>query len=122
MAIVPTKVDLDQVPGLPMDDDGVVFAAPWEAKAFALVVHLHQRGAFEWNAWVKALANEIAVDRTQGGVTPYYQLWLAAAESLMTGHALIDAEHLAATRDTLRAAQTAVVAHDHDHDHADHAH
>ncbi|MBI2802346.1 MAG: nitrile hydratase accessory protein [Gammaproteobacteria bacterium] len=115
MAVAPANADLEQVPGLPTDDEGVVFAAPWEAKAFALVVHLHQRGAFEWSAWVKALAAEIAADKTRGAATPYYQLWLTAAESLMTSQALIDGERLNTTRATLRAAQTSAPGHDHVH-------
>ena len=122
MALESLGVDLSSVPGLPKDEDGVVFAAPWEAKAFALVVHLHQRGAFEWKAWVAALAAEIAADRVRDAATPYYQLWLNAAESLVTSHALIDATRLTATRAAMQAAQASVKNHDHNHDHDVHDH
>jgi len=104
------------VPGIPRDDDGVVFAAPWEAKAFALVVHLHQRGAFAWNDWVNALSGEIAADKARAVPTPYYLLWLAAAERLVAQCGLIDAGQLAAARDALHHAQQ------HDHDHHSHTH
>lgn len=110
--------DLAAVPGLPRDEDGAVFAAPWEAKAFALIVLLHQRGHFEWQAWVQALAAEVAQDRSRDLATPYYLLWLTAAEQLVTARGLLDAGQLAALRTTLHASQ----ADDHDHDHSHHAH
>jgi hypothetical protein len=31
---------------LPRDEEWPVFRAPWEAQAFALVVHLHSLGVF----------------------------------------------------------------------------
>ena len=112
--------DLADVPGLPQDADGAVFAAPWEAKAFALIVLLHKRGHFEWQAWVQTLAAEVAQDRSRAQETPYYLLWLAAAEQLVTARGLLDAGQLAALRSALHAAQTEP--HDHDHDHSHHAH
>jgi len=120
-ASCPTQPDLAAVPGIPKDEDGVVFAAPWEAKAFALVVHLHQQGRFEWQEWVDALSGEIAADRERMPHTPYYELWLAAAEKLMQGKHLVAPDALAAAREALRAGQGGAHDHDHDHDH-DHAH
>ncbi len=110
--------DLADVPGLPRDADGAVFSAPWEAKAFALVVLLHQRGHFGWHAWVQALAAEIAQDRSRAQETPYYLLWLTAAEQLVTARGLLDAEQLATLRAALHAAQAGH--HDHHHDHHTH--
>lgn len=117
---------LKALPGLPQDADSAVFAAPWEAKAFALVVNLHQRGAFAWSDWVQTLAAEIRADREQGADTPYYRLWLAAAEHLVAAQGLVPADQLEAARAALVAAQDGVTApdrehashgHDHDHDH-----
>jgi nitrile hydratase accessory protein len=124
-AVCATQPDLASVPGIPKDDDGVVFAAPWEAKAFALVVHLHQQGRFEWQEWVDALSGEIAADRERMPHTPYYELWLAAAEKLMQGKRLVAADALAAAREALRTTPAGDHAHDHDHVHGDvhqHAH
>lgn len=113
----PALPDFGAVPGLPRDEDGAVFAAPWEAKAFALVVHLHQRGAFAWGDWVNTLSAEIAADRARATETPYYLLWLAAAERLVAQQGLLAEDHLRAAREALHTAQ----AHDHDHAH-DHHH
>lgn len=117
----PPLPNLTAVPGLPKDAEGVVFAAPWEAKAFALVVHLHQQGRFEWQEWVNALSSEIKADEARTPPTPYYELWLAAAEKLMHGKGLVPATQLSATREALRLAQ-AEAAHDHEHAHEEHDH
>lgn len=115
-----TLPDFRAVPGLPRDEEDVVFAAPWEAKAFALIVHLHQRGAFPWQAWVDVLSHEIAADVGRAVETPYYELWLSAAEKLMTGQGLLEGAALGSLREALRAAQGG--SHDHDHDPHDHDH
>lgn len=116
-ASCPALPNLGEVPGLPRDEEGVVFAAPWEAKAFALVVHLHQQGRFAWQEWVDALSGEVAADRDHPPHRPYYELWLSAAEKLIGGKGLVTAERLAAERAALEAAQHAAHDHDHDHDH-----
>jgi len=68
--------------------DEPVFAAPWEAEAFALAVALHEAGAFTWPEWSAALAEEIA----HGGA--YYERWLAALERLVAAKGLTDASTL----------------------------
>lgn len=118
----PALPNLGAVPGLPKDEEGVVFAAPWEAKAFALVVHLYQQGRFEWQEWVDALSGEVAADRERTPHRPYYELWLSAAEKLIDGKGLVPATSLATARDALLAAQQSAAHHDHDHDHHHHDH
>ena len=109
-----TAADFAATPGIPRDGDGVVFAAPWEAKAFALVVHLYQQGRFTWQEWVEFFSGEIAADRDRSPTTPYYELWLTAAEKLVAAKELVGSGAMAAAREALRAGQTE---HDHDHDH-----
>jgi len=121
----PVLPNLAAVPGLPRDEEGAVFAAPWEAKAFALVVHLHQQGRFEWQEWVDALSGEVAADAAREPHQPYYELWLSAAEKLMSRKGLVPAARLASEREALRAAQAAHAEHHdhgHHHDHGDHHH
>ena len=43
----------------PGGDEAPVFGAPWHARAFALVVALHEGGVFTWREWAAALAAEI---------------------------------------------------------------
>src|SRR5271168_2026916 len=49
-------------PRLPRDDDGPVFAEPWQAQAFALAVKLSELGHFTWIEWAEVLAQELKAD------------------------------------------------------------
>ncbi len=109
--------DLQIVPAIPLDEDGAVFNSPWEAKVFAVIVSLHQQGHFEWTEWAETISDEIAKDRGNQPETPYYELWLRAAERIIEEKGLCGADDLRAIKDALLAEQ----ADDHDHDH-DHAH
>jgi nitrile hydratase accessory protein len=84
---------LQDLPPLPRDDEGPVFAEPWQAQAFALAVKLSEQGYFTWKEWAAALAAEIkaAADRgeTDDG-SRYYHYWLAALERLVTEKGLTD--------------------------------
>lgn len=73
------------LPGLPKDDGGPVFRAPWEAQAFALTLTLFERGYFTWKEWTEHLSAEIAAARERGEIddgSRYYEYWLAALEKL----------------------------------------
>lgn len=76
----------EAIPGIPRDDNGPVFRAPWEAHAFAMAVALHQKGLFAWNEWSKMLGEEIK--RAQAAGDPdtgetYYHHWLATLERMV---------------------------------------
>ena len=90
------------IPGIPRDDDGPVFRAPWEAQAFAMTLTLHQRGLFSWSEWAETLGAEIKRAQVAGdpdtGET-YYRHWLAALERLVTAKGLASADTLARYRD-----------------------
>ena len=67
---------------IPRDDRGPVFAEPWEARAFALVVEMNARGLFPWSDFQSLLVEEIRKSEGQGLCRPYYLNWLLAAERL----------------------------------------
>lgn len=64
---------------LPKDADGPVFAAPWEAQAFAMAVTLNEAGVFSWREWAETLATELRAEPMR----PYYESWLVALERLL---------------------------------------
>lgn len=75
-------------PGLPGFADGAapVFAEPWQAQAFALVLALHERGLFTWPEWAAALAAQIRSAQAAGDADrgdTYYRHWLAALEAIV---------------------------------------
>ncbi len=74
-----------------------MFAAPWQAQAFALTVALNARGAFTWTEWADALSKALARDPSDPGAR-YYEHWVAALERLATEGRLVDAEALEARK------------------------
>jgi nitrile hydratase accessory protein len=90
------------VPGVPRDQDGPVFREPWEARAFAMALALHERGLFTWNEWAAALGAQIK--RAQAGGDPdtgetYYGHWLATLEALVAEKGVATANTLHRYRD-----------------------
>lgn len=87
---------------LPRDADGPVFAAPWEAQAFAMAVKLHEAGVFSWPEWAETLGAEL---KAQPG-RPYYESWLAALEKLTEAKGVTtEPERLQRIREWERAAR-----------------
>lgn len=89
--------DAGTMPG----DSGPVFLAPWEARAFAMVVSLNQQGHFSWPEWVGffsvEIANAMAAEKPTHGPA-YYLLWLSAAEKLLASKDLLQEEEYARAR------------------------
>ncbi|HLE69880.1 MAG TPA: nitrile hydratase accessory protein [Vicinamibacteria bacterium] len=84
---------LSDLPRLPRDEGGPVFAEPWQAQAFALAVRLSAQGHFTWKEWAVTLADELkaAADRGEpDDGSHYYEHWLAALERLVTSKHLTD--------------------------------
>ena len=81
---------------IPLGDDGApVFAAPWEASAFALAIRLSGEGYFTWSEWTATLSEEIRAAQRDGdpdmGDT-YYKHWLRALERLCRERGLVSQE------------------------------
>jgi nitrile hydratase accessory protein len=87
---------------LPRDEEGPVFREPWEARAFAVALALHERGVFTWTEWAAALADQIkraqAAGDADGGDT-YYQHWLATLETLVAAKGVAPTDMLHQYRD-----------------------
>lgn len=93
---------LAALPSIPRDADGPVFAEPWQAKAFAIVLQLHERGLFQWDEWAATLAAVIREAQAAGdpdtGET-YYAHWLAALERIVAQKGASSAAALKDRRD-----------------------
>ena len=85
--------ELESLPSMPRDEEGPVFAEPWQAQAFALAVKLSEQGHFTWKEWSAALAEELrgAADRGEpDDGSHYYEHWVTALERLVTAKSLAD--------------------------------
>lgn len=76
--------------------DARAFAAPWQAQAFALTLHLHQRGVFTWSEWAEALSAEVRAPDAAPDGSDYYGHWLAALEQLLIAKGLTEATAMGA--------------------------
>jgi nitrile hydratase accessory protein len=72
---------------IPKDQDGPVFAEPWEAQAFAMAVKLNEAGVFSWTEWAATLGTELHGNPER----PYYESWLAALEKLVEAKGVMSA-------------------------------
>ena len=84
---------LAELPRLPHDEEGPVFAEPWQAQAFALAIRLSEQGHFTWKEWAAALAAELKSTADRGEPDDgkrYYEHWLAALEKLVMAKGLTD--------------------------------
>ena len=93
------------LPGLADEGSDPVFASPWQAQIFSLVVGLHQAGCFSWNEWAEALSREIAEDSNGGAdgvmtheeIDPsdsYYRLWVSALEQILADKTILESDEV----------------------------
>ena len=79
-----------------------MFAAPWQAQAFALAVKLSEQGHFTWKEWAAALADELGAAEKRGEPddgSHYYNHWVAALERLVTEKGLTELPALEERKD-----------------------
>lgn len=87
---------------VPRDETGPVFAEPWEARVFAMVVEMNARGLFGWGEFQSLLVDEIRRSEGEGLCRPYYMNWLLAAERLFEARGLVEREATDAEVERLR--------------------
>lgn len=63
--------------------DDPVFAEPWQAEAFAMVLALHEKGLFSWSEWADTLSSELKKPGVAADGSDYYDCWLRALETLL---------------------------------------
>ncbi len=80
---------------LPRDNGELVFAAPWEGRAFGIAVALSELGRYEWREFSNRLAQEIARSNKDDTDSPYYERWLASLERIAIEKGYITANELA---------------------------
>jgi nitrile hydratase accessory protein len=90
----------------PRDNGEIVFAAPWERRAFGITIALCRSGRCDWESFRQRLIARIAEDETQS----YWNSWAAALEDVL-------AETRAVTPDELDLRHQALLARPPGHDH-----
>ena len=117
------EADVREAP--PRANGELVFAAPWESRAFGIAAALVEQGVFDWNEFREALIAEIAVWESTHAAPEtwsYYARWQAALENVLARKGVCARAELESRADALAALPPGHDhGHDHDHDH-DHDH
>jgi nitrile hydratase accessory protein len=97
---------LADLPLLPRDESGPVFAEPWQAQAFAVVVGLTEAGKIsvtEWADHLSAVLEEAEARGEHDTGRRYYDHWLTALERLVVAKNLTDWAELEHEGEAIRA-------------------
>lgn len=117
MSAVDERIGLmDGDTALPRKNGELVFAAPWEGRAFGLAVALSDERCYGWDDFRTRLVDEIA--KAPDG--EYYERWLAALERVLLERGLVTADEL--ERRTAEYASGERDDFEDDHDHDEHHH
>ncbi|OEC98091.1 MULTISPECIES: nitrile hydratase accessory protein [unclassified Rhizobium] len=99
---------LAQSPGLPKSADGEpVFPEPWAAEAFAMTVHLHEKGLFAWSEWAERLSAELHKPGRAIDGSDYFDCWVAALSGLLVAKGVADADAILALQHSWQRAAEA---------------
>ena len=112
-----TPLDLEGPAAPPRSNGELVFAEPWESRAFGMAVTLHEADVFTWSQFQAALIARIAAWEaapTEGERWSYYQHWLGALEDVLADGDSGLADEVTARARTLARRPTG---YDHGHGH-----
>lgn len=104
------KPAIEALPALPRDENGPLFAEPWQAQAFAMAVKLCEQGHFTRDEWVARFAAAIKAAEAAGGPglgDRYYHHWLAALEGICADKGLVLDDERGARKEQWRRAYLA---------------
>ncbi|MEE3259386.1 MAG: nitrile hydratase accessory protein [Candidatus Latescibacterota bacterium] len=79
---------------LPRTNGELVFATPWEARAFGIAIALNEGGTYAWRNFSEGLAAQVAAAERAGIDSTYYERWLEALAQLALAQGLITAAEL----------------------------
>ncbi len=118
---LPVELDVDGRSSPPRANGELVFAEPWESRAFGLTIALYQDGLFSWDDFKDRLIAAIArweAANPDGDGYRYYACWLEALQTLLDDQQILPEDDV-----RRRAAELAQrpAGHEHEHSH-DHEH
>jgi nitrile hydratase accessory protein len=90
-------MDIEGPAAPPRSNGELVFAEPWESRAFGMAVTLYEAGAFTWPQFQAALIARIArweATSTPGTHWNYYEHWLGALEDVLADGGAVRADDI----------------------------
>jgi nitrile hydratase accessory protein len=116
---LPLQLDVEGPAAPPRSNGELVFAAPWEGRAFGLTMALVDAGAVSYETFRAELIEQIAAweaDPPVGERYSYYGCWLQALERVVAAAGLVSTGDVR-ERSVAFAARPAGHDHRHGHDH-----
>jgi nitrile hydratase accessory protein len=122
-------LDIDGPAAPPRSNGELVFAEPWESRAFGLAMSLNASGVFDWEDFRRQLITAVAeAERQATDEEPYsyYRCWLLALERVLDAGGVVSTEQLRTRAEELEARPAGHDhggdgqgghGHGHDHDH-----
>jgi nitrile hydratase accessory protein len=117
MTAVILQLDVQGPAAPPRSNGELVFAEPWEGRAFGLTMALVHGGVISYESFRATLVERIRaweVAPPVGEDFSYYRCWLEALEQVLAGAGLVSAQDVG-TRSSAFAERPE--GHDHGHDH-----
>jgi nitrile hydratase accessory protein len=108
LSVCEPRSPLAQSPQLPRAADGEpVFPEPWAAEAFAMTVHLHERGLFSWSEWAENLSGQLHKPGRAEDGSDYFDCWVAALSAILVSRGVADADTILALQQSWQRAAEA---------------
>ncbi|MEV6835073.1 nitrile hydratase accessory protein [Streptomyces sp. NPDC051133] len=110
-------LDIEGPAAPPRSNGELVFAEPWESRAFGMAVGLYESGAFTWPRFQAALTARITAWESTAEPAepyPYYLLWLGALEDVLVDLRAVSTDEVTARTEALARRPEG---HDHRHGH-----
>ncbi|MBV9320932.1 MAG: nitrile hydratase accessory protein [Mycobacterium sp.] len=104
-------MDVEGPAAPPRSNGELVFAEPWESRAFAMAVALCETGVFSWREFQEALITRIGRQYNTSTGWCYYEHWLGAVEDVLAGRGTVSGYDV-----TARARELAQRPAGHDHE------
>jgi nitrile hydratase accessory protein len=84
------QLDVEGPAAPPRSNGELVFAAPWESRAFGMAMALHDGGLFEWEDFRHELIGALSRAGAADGEFSYYRCWLEALQTVLDDRGLVD--------------------------------
>lgn len=82
---------------IPRNNGEPVFDAPWQSRAFGMVVGLHKAGLYPWDDFKELLIEEVAAGprtATPPNSSEYYHQWVEAFLRLLVKKGILDRDEI----------------------------
>lgn len=93
-----TVPNMDGELAYPRRNGEPLFEAPWQSRAFGMVVELHKSGRFPWNQFKQRLIQEVDAGRpaeVPADASEYYYQWVEAFSRLVIETGLLQESEIA---------------------------